>query len=173
MLPHILHAQRFSVTTNLGDILELGTISGGLSYGVSRHFSLNGSVRYNPFTFKSAGSERQMQARQLHFSIGSRYWPWHQYSGWFVMGNLSFAKYNKGGIFSQTTYEGNAYGLSVGGGYALMLSQNLNLDLGLSAMTGVTDYKKYSCPRCGEMVEKGRKVFVAPEQIIIQLSYLF
>lgn len=168
-----LWGQRFSVSTNLLNYLNFGTINSEISLGVSQHFSLYVQGKYNPFIYKYKSGTRQINNRQLAFAVGAKWWPWHSYSGWFVLGQTGFAKYNRGGIVSQDTYEGDAYGLTVGAGYALMLNRHLNMDFGIGIMGGYTDFVKYACPSCGKIVDRGKKIFVAPNNVLVQLSYLF
>ena len=78
-----------------------------------------------------------------------------------------------GGLFSRSTYEGDAYGLTVGAGYALMLAARWNIDFGAGIMVGYTDYIKYDCPVCGKITGAKRGFIVAPDNLQIQLSYLF
>ncbi len=167
-----LYAQRLSVATNLLGYANLGTINGEIGLGVSRHFSVYLQTKYNPFTYRE-GREDQFQNRQATLSAGCRYWFWHTWSGWFLSGQAGYSKYNVGGIISQKSTEGDAFGITFGGGYALMLTKRLNIDFGAGVMGGLADYSKYSCTKCGKMEKKGKRLFVAPNNILVQLSYMF
>ncbi len=167
-----LYGQRFSVATNLVGYANFGTINGEFGLGVSRHFSIYMQGKYNPFTYME-NSSAQFQNKQATLSLGCRYWLWHIWSGWFLMGQAGYTNYNRGGLLSTETFEGNAYGITLGAGYALMLHKRINMDFGAGIMGGLTDYTKYSCPKCGIIEEKGKKIFVAPNNILVQLSYMF
>ncbi|MBR5856617.1 MAG: DUF3575 domain-containing protein [Bacteroidales bacterium] len=167
-----IYAQRLSVATNLVGYANFGTINGEIGLGLSKHFSIYMQGKYNPFTYKE-NSPSQFQNRQASVSIGGRYWLWHIWSGWFVMGQAGYSRYNRGGLAASDTFEGDAYGITLGAGYALMLHKHFNIDFGAGLMGGFADYTKYSCPKCGVIEEKGRKIFVAPNNILVQLSYLF
>ncbi|MBR7157821.1 MAG: DUF3575 domain-containing protein, partial [Bacteroidales bacterium] len=161
-----------SLASNIIGYANLGTINGEIGLGLSQHFSLYIQGKYNPFTFKK-DTPQQFQSRQAAFSVGCRYWLWHLWSGWFIIGQTGYSKYNRGGIISERTFEGDAYGVTLGGGYALMLSKHFNVDFGAGIMGGYTEYKKYRCPQCGKLEDKGKKLFVAPNNLMVQFSYMF
>ena len=168
-----VYSQKMAVATNGADYLNLFTINGGFSFALSRSVTMEWSMRYNPFVYNLSGSRKEIQNKRLALYTGVRYWPWHVYSGWFIMGNLNFTRFNMGGIFSMKSYEGDAYALTFGGGYALMLSSKFNLDFAFSFMTGYSRYKRYGCTSCGPVEAKKKQLFITPDNIYIQLSYLF
>ena len=167
-----LYAQRFSAATNLLGYANFGTINGEIGLALSQHFSIYMQGKYNPFDYNK-GTAEQLQNKQASLSVGGKYWLWHVWSGWFLMGQAGYTNYNRGGIVSNETFEGDAYGITLGAGYALMLTKKINMDFGAGLMGGFTDYRKYSCPKCGKLEDKGKKVFVAPNNILVQLSYMF
>lgn len=167
------YGQRFSVATNLLGYVNFGTINGEIGLGVSQNFTIYIQAKYNPFIYKYHNKEKQLQNKQLSMAAGARFWPWHLYSGWFISGQFGFSRYNRGGLVSQETFEGDAYGLTIGAGYALMIKKHLNLDFGVGIIGGITDYVKYRCPACGKIENSGKKLFVAPNNVLVQLSYLF
>lgn len=179
ILPLSGFGQQMAVSTNLAGYLNFGTINGEFGLSVSPKWSVYLQGRLNPFTFRSRnnlmenGYPRQMQNRQVAGFIGAKYWFWHTHSGWFLFSHLGYVKYNVGGIFTNDTYQGRAYGVTLGGGYSLMLSSRLNLDFGIGVMGGITSYLKYLCPRCGEITGEDKRLFIAPDNFLIQLSYLF
>ena len=163
--------QEFALSTNLADYAELGTLNISASYGVSRHWSLTTDLKYNPFTFKK--EESTLQLRQRSLSAGTRYWPWHIYSGWWLSGKVMYQEYNTGGIFSPETREGDRIGMSLGGGYSHMIGKRLNIEFGAGIWSGMDWFTKYSCPVCGNVEASGKKVFILPSDIIVALSYIF
>jgi hypothetical protein len=114
-----------------------------------------------------------MQNRHQTYAAGIRFWPWHIYSGWWISGMAQYQEYNHGGIFSQKTEEGDAYGLSVGAGYSLMLHEHWNFDFGLSLWGGQKSYITYACPSCGRITDKGAKWFFLPNDIRVSIAYIF
>ena len=166
-------AQDWSVATNLVDYVSLGTINAEASVATGRHISINASARVNPWTFHKGDPSKQMQNRHQAYCIGVRYWPWHIYSGWWFSGMAQYQEYNRGGIISQKTEEGDAFGVSVAGGYSLMVHEHLNLDFGLSVWGGQKTYITYACPSCGRITDKGSKWFVMPNELRVALQYIF
>lgn len=166
-------AQDWSLSTNLMDYVSLGTLNVQGSAGVSRRLTIEASARVNPWTFHKGDPERQMQNRHQTYAAGIRYWPWHIYSGWWVSGMAQYQEYNRGGIISRSTEEGDAFGLSAGGGYSLMIHENLNIDFGISFWTGQKTYITYACPTCGKITGKGSVWFLMPDEIRVAIQYIF
>lgn len=173
VMPLLASAQNWSISTNLMDYVSLGTINAEGSVGLDRRISANVSARVNPWTFHKGDPQKQMQNRHQTYTAGIRYWPWHIYSGWWLSGMLQYQEYNHGGIFSQRTEEGDAYGFSIGAGYSLMLHEHINMDFGISAWGGQKTFVAYACPSCGRITDKGTKWFVLPNDIRISIAYIF
>ena len=166
-------AQKLSVSTNILDYAALGTMNVEASYAITRHWNLVAGVRYNPFTFRKGEPERQFQYRQQSYSAGVRLWPWHIWSGWWFSSKFRYQEYNIGGILSPQTQEGDRFGLGFYSGYTYMISRHFNLEFGLGLWGGLDMYTKYSCPYCGVRVDKGRNVFLLPDDLMIALVYVF
>ena len=172
-MPLLASGQDVSVSTNLMDYVSLGTINAEASVGVGRHITMNASARINPWTYHKGDPGKQMQNRHQTYAAGIRYWPWHIYSGWWFSTAAQYQEYNRGGIISPKTEEGDAYGLSLGGGYSLMIHEHVNLDFGLSLWGGQKTYITYACPSCGRITDKGAKWFFMPNDIIVSIAYIF
>jgi hypothetical protein len=172
-LPIFCSAQDWSVSTNAMDYVSLGTLNAEVSMATGRHISINASARINPWTFHKGDPSKQMQNRQQTYAVGIRYWPWHIYSGWWMSGMAQYQEYNRGGIISATTEEGDAYGLSIGAGYSLMLHEHWNLDFGLSLWGGQKTFVTYACPSCGKITDKGAKWFFMPNDLRVSIAYIF
>lgn len=172
-LPIFCSAQDWSVSTNAMDYVSLGTLNAEVSMATGRHISINASARINPWTFHKGDPSKQMQNRQQTYAVGVRYWPWHIYSGWWMSGMAQYQEYNRGGIISATTEEGDAYGLSIGAGYSLMLHEHWNLDFGLSLWGGQKTFVTYACPSCGKITDKGAKWFFLPNDLRVSIAYIF
>ncbi len=168
-----IYPQRMAVATNLLGYLNFGTLNAQLEYGITQHFSIYIQGKYNPFEYEYNEGEKQINNKQAALSLGGRYWLWHNNSGWYFSGQMNFVNFNRGGIVSQDTYEGDAYGITLGAGYALMISKRINMDFGAGFMGGVADYVKYACPSCGRILDKDKKLFMSPNNVMVQLSYLF
>jgi hypothetical protein len=166
-------AQKWSISTNVIDWANLGTINGEVGVAVSQHWSLMAGARYNPWTFNAGDQQRQFQNRKQSYHIGARVWPWHIYSGWWFSGQAQYQEYNRGGILSRDTEEGDAVGLGLSFGYTLMLHKNLNIEFGAGAWGGHKWYTAFKCPICGRIVEQGHKWFVMPNEVKVSLMYIF
>ena len=166
-----LSAQEFSLSSNIMDYANFGTLNAEASYGVSRHWSLSAGVKYNPFSFGNGSSEKHN--RQRSCSAGARFWPWYVYSGWWLSGSLRWQEYNNGGFRSSETAEGDRVGSAFAGGYSYMIAPHFNLDFGLGMWLGYDRYVTYNCPTCGNILDKGEKFFILPGDIIVSLSYIF
>ncbi len=173
MVQLLCPAQNWSVSSNLVDYVSLGTLNAEGGVGVGRRVTLQASARVNPWTFHKGDPDSQMQNRHQTYAAGIRYWPWHIYSGWWISGMAQYQEYNRGGIISQRTEEGDAFGMALGAGYALMLHENLNLDFGLGVWGGQKTYITYACPSCGRITGKGSRWFILPNEIKVALQYIF
>ena len=71
------------------------------------------------------------------------------------------------------TEEGDAYGLSLGAGYSLMLGKHVNIDFGLEVWGGRTIYTVYACPTCGKVTESGKKWFFLPNDLVLSFQWVF
>jgi len=165
-------AQQWGLSTNVVDLLNMGTLNAELSYGCGRHWSVVADVKYNPFQYAS-GTENQVQHRQQLYALGARWWPWHIQSGWWFAGKAQYQEYNMGGLVSAKTEEGDAYGGGLTAGYTHMLSPHLNLEFGLGFWNGYKKYVVYACPHCGAKLESGEKYFFAPNDVMLSLAFVF
>ncbi len=169
------HAQKVAVGTNLLSYANFLTANMDISYAVAKNWTVYIQGKYNPWTFRNnQPNEKHMQNRQLTFAAGTRYYPWHVYTGWWASASAQFTKYNTGGIIKTKTWEGKVYGFSLGAGYSWLLNKHLNMDFGFGLMVGPNRYITYSCPKCGR-VEEGRQkqIYVGPNELLVKLSYLF
>lgn len=164
-------AQDFAISTNVLDYANLGTINLQASYAVSRHWSVNAGMKYNPFSYGSG--EEEARSRQLSYSAGARFWPWHSYSGWWLSGALRYQEYNHGGFVSRETSEGDRFGGILGGGYTYMLNKHMNIDVGVGVWLGYDRFTTYACQTCGRIIADGGKYFVKPGDIMLALTYIF
>jgi hypothetical protein len=172
-LPGKAGAQDLAVSTNVLDYARLGTLNLEASLGVARHWTLNAGAKYNPFSFDKNGGENQMQLRQRSLSLGTRFWPWHIHSGWWLSAKVQAQEYNEGGVRSLQTEEGERYGGGLGAGYTYMLHKHFNLEVGAGVWAGKNRYTVYACPVCGKVTGGGERTFVRPSEILLSLIYIF
>lgn len=166
--------QEMSVSTNVLGYADLGTLNVETSWGFARHWTATAGLRYNPFTFPGReGVADSMQARQRAASLGARYWPWHIHSGWWISGKAQWQEFNRGGIKSASTSEGDRVGGGLAGGYTYMLSPHINFEFGAGLWAGYEFYTTYACPTCGRIVDSGERMFFLPNDLILGLVYVF
>lgn len=152
---------RVALSTNLYDIADGATMNMDASVGVSRHWTVGAGARYNPYS----GTNRQRS-----FTLGAKYWLWYMYTGWWVSGN---AKYDEYSTLADKLQEGDRYGASFMGGYSRMLGKHFNLDVGFGFWGGYETFKVYGCQTCARIIEQGEKYFLAPDRIMLSISYIF
>ena len=80
-------AQNFSLGVNVFDCADLGTMNLEASCGIARRWTVSAGLKYNPFTWEFDG--RPVTDRQRSLEAGARFWPWHIYSGWWMVANLN------------------------------------------------------------------------------------
>ena len=168
-----LKSQNIAVSTNIAGYANWGTLNAEASFSVARQWTVNAGVKYNPFTFKAGEDSHQVNNRQRLLAAGTRFWPWHVFSGWWIAGKLQYQEYNTGGITSSLTREGDRVGFGATVGYTYMLAKHLNLEFGLGGWAGADFFTVYECPVCGLTVDSGKKAFILPNDIIVALSYIF
>ena len=177
-------AQQMSLSTNLIDWANLGTVNAQAGVSLGRHVSLHAAARYNPWRFSHGEDGARFQNCARTAALSMRWWPWNVYSSWWAGARLQMEEYNRGGLFGvQRTEEGLACGAGIGAGYSRMLTGHLNLDMGLGLWGGRTRYTLYRCPRCGrilsdertgESVKDARRWFLLPSSDVqVSLIYVF
>ena len=167
LIPSRSVAQEWSLSSNIVQAADYGTLNAEAAYSVSRHWTLNAGVKYNPFSYNDT------RKRQRSVSLGTRYWPWHVYSGWWLSSAARYQEYNHTAGKSPETSEGDRIGTTLAAGYSYMINSWLNVELGLGFWGGWDRYKIYDCPTCGVTVESGSKFFISPEDIILGISVIF
>ena len=163
----------FAITTNVVDWVLLGTINLGAQYEVGRHWTLEGKIRYNPWTYNS-GKENQFQLNQQNFSLGARWWPWYSFAGFWISADAQVSNYRTGGLYRFRTPEtGTAYGAAIGLGYSFIINKHFNIDLGVSGWGGYKSYITFSDPNFTQAAGQGKGWFFAPNELSIAAMILF
>lgn len=152
---------KVALSTNVADYVQGGGMNIDASVGVSQHWSLVASARYNPYS---------QDSRQRSFSVGTRYWPWYLYAGWWISADATYQEYSQTGDFLR---EGDKFGASLWLGFSRLLSKHFNLDAGWGLWGGYESYKVYGCETCSRIREEGDNYFLAPNRIILSISYIF
>lgn len=152
-----------------------GTLNAGIEFGLSRHWTLDVSANYNPWTFPD-----NRKWKHLLVQPEVRYWFGHRFNGHFVGLHSGWVKYNTGGVEipgmgnSKTSrYEGYATGVGLSYGYSMRLSGRWALELSLGAGWVYTRYDRYRCAHCGVREEGNitRSRF-APTKAALSIVYM-
>lgn len=168
-------AQRISIEGNLADFALLGTANAKAGFRLSEHWELGAGLRYNPWSFRDDSDPRAFQDRRRTFYAGPERRPADSCGGVWMAARLQYEEYNRGGLFGRpATEEGEALGLSFGGGYSFRLGQGLRLDTGVLFWGGAKKYTTYARPRCGRcLTGDGCKGFLRYDATVISLVYTF
>lgn len=179
-----LKAQKFAIGTNAVDYLNFVTFNVDGQVSLSRHFSLEGQVRYNPFIFNARDINKRIQNRKQSYQIGFRYWPWSTFSEWWFKAGIQYQNYQYSG-FNRIipgsypgTREGHAGGLVFGAGYSLMVTKHFNIDFGLEAWSGCDWF--YSVRSNGKDVfferdqlgGPARQIFLLPTNLYVSCTFV-
>ena len=127
-------AGKGSISTNVAGYANLLTLNAEGSVPVSRRWTVNAGLKYNPFAF---GKEKFRNKQQAYYA-GMRYWPWHSYSGWWMSGKIQYQEFNAGGLGRAETSEGDRVGLGLGAGFAYMVGKHFNVLQPTPAPSAVT-----------------------------------
>ena len=163
----------FALSTNIVNLAILGTINLGAQYEISRHWTLEGKLNYNPWTFRR-GTDNQYQLGQQSFALGARWWPWYSFAGFWMSADAQFKNYRTGGIaFFQKAEDGMAYGASLGLGYSFIINKHFNIDFGISGWGGYKQFVRYEDAKFKKAVGYGKGVFISPDEVSIAATFLF
>lgn len=163
-----------SLSTDIVDWANFGTINLEAGAGLGRHLSVTAGAKYNPWSFKTQKLGLQLYNKQTTAYAGLRYWPWYVFSGWWIGAQTQYTQYAETGIWRHALDTGSAVGGGLSLGYTLMLHEKLNLEFGAGAWAG-RRYKHtlYCCPECMDVRESGPSNFIALNDISVALMYVF
>ena len=159
--PHFAHAQKIAVSSNVLTWVNFGTINADASLSVSRHLTCHAGVNVNPWKFTSP-TFMDLKNNQYGGFLGVRYWPWHVYSEWWLGAKLQYKYFDQKGLLSSAQTKGSAFGPGISGGYTIMLSEHVNLDLGLGIWGGGLLMK-----------EQDPRAFFFLDNVIVAFEYIF
>ena len=84
-------AQRLTVSTNLVDLANHGTMNVEAGYSLTQHFTVVGGLKYNPWDFSKP--EKDEYYNIFAAFAGVRYWPWYMNSGVWIQAKGQYADY--------------------------------------------------------------------------------
>ena len=152
------------------------TFNLGLEIGLSRKWTLELPVNYNPWTFSGGKKIKDVMVQPE-----GRYWLCERFNGHFFGVHAHYGVYNAGGIdlpfnmfpgFKESRYEGYLVGGGVSYGYQWMLGNHWNIEATVGVGYAYLDYDKYRCGNCGEFIRKGKDNYFGPTKIGLSIIYL-
>lgn len=176
LISHLMGAQnaKFALSTNVLDWANFGTTNIEMGVGVSQHFSIQASARYNPWEFTAKKSQIPVRNNQLTVSAGGRYWPWYVFSGWWIGFKAQYSDYTKTGIWRPALEEGVKLGGGLSFGYTWMVHKKFNIEFGAGMWGGYqTKYNLYCCSLMDSLRETGPRGFVDVDSFSVSLMYVF
>ena len=69
-------AQKFSLSTNILELLNFGTLNIEAEYALSQKLSADFKFQYNPWQFHTE-KRGYFQNREQSYALGIKYWLWH------------------------------------------------------------------------------------------------
>lgn len=169
-----IQAQNVSLSTNIVEWANLGTINLDAGCSVHKNISLHAGAKYNPWNFKTQKIGLPLYNHQTSAYAGFRYWPWYVFSGWWFGARVQFTDYEETGLWRHALDMGKAIGGALSFGYTLMLHENLNIEFGAGIWAGRRfEHTLYCCPDCMRIRESGPGNFVALNDISISFMYVF
>lgn len=163
----------WNIYTNLL-LLGTGSINVGVNYGLTSKWTVGTLLSYNPWKYG--------KTRFKHFLVspGVRYWLCDNNAGHFLGANLTYARYNVGGIgipfvsdnIKNNRYEGDLGGAGISYGYSWIVGKHFNLEVELGLGVQHAGYAKYPCANCGDKIKDGRKTFISPNKLGVNLVYM-
>lgn len=180
----ISDAQNVTISTNLLDWANLGTINGDVTVSLSRRWSIGANAEYNPWTYKFNNGQNWVYNRHRTFGLYGEWWPWYVNAGWALQFGAQYKEYAAGGFpFFKKDYgerwgriplveEGDAVGGGVAVKYSRLLSRNWSIEFSGGVWAGWKWYTGYRCPNCGRRIEEGQKFFMGPYNIAVRFVFV-
>lgn len=171
LLPETSFSQQLGVKTDLVSDAFLSP-NLGVEFSLSNRFTLETSVRYNPF-------KQENTHNKLHWFVRPelRWWASSKFSGHFLGIYTSYGVYNVAGMNQplgpkEYRYEGEAYGAGISYGYQWKLARRWRIETSLSAGYIHTSYDYYNCHICGEKLGHNTQRLLRPTKAAISIVFL-
>ena len=171
-----LFAQKIAVKTNL--IYDITTTFNlGVEYRLAPRWTVDVSGNYNPFTFSD-------NKKWKHWLVQpeARYWFSEAFDRHFVGAHLLGGVFNSSNINAPSflsifptdkgyRYEGEMFGAGLTYGYHHVLSSRWSLEYAIGLGWVHSDYDKYECTHCGDLLKSSSKDFLGVTKAAISLVY--
>lgn len=152
----LLSAQDVAIKNNM--LYDLtATPNLGVEVGVSKHFSLDLSGGYHPWSFMDNKSlEHWVVQPEL------RYWLFERFDGHYIGLHAQYMDYKFSGLDlpwgmdKENGYDGDAFGAGISYGYQMYISPRWNLELTIGGGFNQLEYSKYILEEKGLRTDLGR-----------------
>ena len=167
-------AQKVSLSTNLLEWANLGTVNLDAGLAVHNNLSVHLGGKINPWEFKTCKLGLDLYNKQETGYLDVRYWPSSVFSGWWVGARARVSDYATTGIWRHALEQGLAVGGGLSFGYSLKIHEHLRLDFGAGLWAGrKLKYDLYCCTECMKFREAGTRNFISYDEVKVSLMYLF
>lgn len=166
-------AQEIAVKSNL--LYDATTTMNlGLEFGLSRKWTLDIPVNYNPWKPDSG-------RRLRHWGIQPevRYWFCESFNRTFLGLHVHYADFNVGklpGIFSENMqknrYQGHLYGAGLSVGHSWILKKRWSIEASIGLGYARIEYEKYPCAECGSKLKDTGRNYFGPTKAALSIIYM-
>lgn len=169
------HAQKIAVKSNL--LYDATTtLNLGLEAGLSRQWTLDIPINYNPWKPNDG-------KRLRHWAIQPelRYWFCERFRRTFIGIHGHYSDFNIGNWpnwpfvsdnMQQNRYQGHLYGGGFSIGHSWILKKRWSIEASIGVGYAHIVYDKYPCTECGTKMKEDRKNYFGPTKASLSLIYL-
>jgi len=148
------------------------TFNLGLEVALTKRYTLDLSVNYNPWTF---GDNKKI--KHLMFQPEVRYWLCESFKGHFFGLHAQYTRFNVGGVgfsdyMKDHRFQGNLFGAGFSYGYQWFLFPRWSMEATIGFGYNYLDYKTYECKDCGKYQGENTKHYFGPTKAGISLIYM-
>lgn len=166
-------AQKIAVKSNL--LYDATTTMNlGLEFGLSRKWTLDIPVNYNPWK-----PDNGRRLRHWGIQPELRYWFCESFNRTFVGLHAHYADLNVGGlpgIFSENMqknrYQGHLYGAGLSVGHSWILKKRWSIEASIGLGYARIEYEKYPCAECGSKLKDTGRNYFGPTKAALSIIYL-
>ncbi|GAE84234.1 hypothetical protein JCM10512_2563 [Bacteroides reticulotermitis JCM 10512] len=170
-----LQGQDITVKTNLlYDVTT--TFNLGAEFRLSKHFTLDVPLNYNPWTFSD-----NKKLKHIMVQPELRYWLCESFYSHFFGFHALYSHYNMGGLdlpggvlctLKDYRYQGDMYGMGLSWGYQWVLSRRWSLEASIGMGYIHMEHDKYECKTCGDKIGKSKHEYLGPTKVALNLIYV-
>ena len=173
LICNLSYSQHVAVKTN-ALYWTTATFNAGVEARLSKKWTLDVSVGYNPFTF--SGNKK---LKHVLIQPEARYWLCAPYSGHFIGANILYSHYNAGGVkfpfgifkdLRSQRFQGDLGAVGLVYGYSWMLpGKRWSIEGVVGIGYGLTHYSKYACEVCGSKLGEDTNSLFMPTKLAVSV----